>query len=86
MLEDPEPKMSSGSNGGSSKKRNGRAQHPPPLSKFHTNADAVAETSPLLGHGTMTLNYNSDSAVYDLEARDRTWCLVLWIRIWQLFG
>lgn len=30
------------------------------------------EGSPLLEPGALTLNYNSDSAVYALEARDRT--------------
>lgn len=61
--------MSSNSSNG---RRSGRA-----LAKLQTqqmNADVAAEDSPLLAPGTMTLNYNSDSAVYDLEARDRTLC------------
>lgn len=65
--------MSSYGSNGSGGKRGGRG-----LSKLQTqqqlNADVAAEDSPLLAPGTMTLNYNSDSAVYDLEARDRTSC------------
>lgn len=66
------------SNGSNESRRSGRA-----LAKLQTQhmnnaaaADVAAEDSPLLAHGTMTLNYNSDSAVYDLEARDRTLCAV----------
>lgn len=44
----------------------------PPKVQTLVSADTAGEDSPLLAPGTLTLNYNSDSAVYDLEARDRT--------------